>query len=151
MTVPLRELNSPLAPPAEKGAALHNSVFRWTFCLLIAVLGGTVPGSTGGKKTEPMNRKLSGPVKEFRIVGAEGEIRPDTILARRGDRLLITFESRDGRYEIRMKDFGIKKDLQKSETITLELVPTRTGIFKFRFSKNRGFGRRGLNGKIVVR
>ena len=130
---------------------MHKSIYRWTFCLLIAALGGTVAGFPGGKKTVPVKRKFSGPVKEFRIVGADGEIRPDTILARRGDRLLITFESRDGKYEIRMKDFGIKKELQKSQTITLELVPTRTGIFKFRFSKDRRFGRRALNGKIVVR
>ncbi len=139
---------------------MKTSIFRWTFYLLFAVLGGTIPGSTGGKKTQPVNRKLSGPVKEFRIVGVDGEIRPNTILARRGDRLLITFESRDGDYEIRIrdgdyeiriKDFGIKKNLQKGETFTLELVPTRTGIFPFRFGKNRGFGRRELNGKIVVR
>ena len=130
---------------------MKTSIFRWTFCLLFAVLGGTIPGSTGGKKTQPVNRKLSGPVKEYRIVGVHGEIRPDTILARRGDRLLITFESRERNYEIRIKDFGIKKNLQKGETFTLELVPTRTGIFPFRFGKERGFFGRGLNGKIVVR
>lgn len=151
MTVRLREINSPVAPLPGKEKRLKNSILRWTFCLLFAVLGGTIPGSTGGKKTQPVNRKLSGPVKEFRIVGVDGGIRPDTILARRGDRLLITFESRDGDYEIRIKDFGIKKNLQKGEKFTLELVPTRTGIFPFRFGKDRGFRRRGLNGKIVVR
>jgi heme/copper-type cytochrome/quinol oxidase subunit 2 len=89
-------------------------------------------------------------VRKYQITASEGDIMPGHIRLRLGEKVRITFVSRDDTYGIRFKDFGIKEKLTPERPIVIMLEPRKAGTFEFRCTRNWGIKRFSNNGAIVV-
>jgi len=90
-------------------------------------------------------------LREFRISARDGEITPAKIKVHKGDRVRITFVSKDSTYGVNIKKYGIKRKLKEGVPVTIEFDATETGDFPMRCSKSWGFKRWKENGTIRVR
>jgi len=79
----------------------------------------------------------------------EGRIAPNTLRVNKGDRVQITFVTRDGTYGIKFKDFGVKGKVAPDKPAVIEFVPNQKGTFQFGCSRFWGFKQR-QNGTLVV-
>jgi len=96
------------------------------------------------KPAEPVN------VRRYQITASEGEIVPGHIRVKLGEKVRITFVSRDDTYGIRFKDFGIKEKLTPERPIVVELSPETSGTFEFRCTRTWGIKHFNNNGALVV-
>lgn len=87
-------------------------------------------------------------VKKFHVTANEGDIVPNTLHVKRGEKVRITFVSKDGKYGIKFKDFDISNNIAPGKPAVVELVPRQKGTFEFRCSKT--FGIHHNNGTLVV-
>lgn len=109
--------------------------------------------SKSGTKKSIAAARASAPnrLREFRITARDGEITPARIKVQKGDRVRITFVSKDSTYGVRIKKYGIKRKLKEGMPVTIEFDATETGDFPMRCSKPWGFKRWSENGMIRVR
>ena len=121
------------------GAALHAEVAKGQ--------------SKGENKKTIAAASASAPnkLREFRITAREGEITPAKIKVRKGDRVRITFVSKDSSYGVKIGKFGVKRTVKEGEPVTVEFIATEKGEFPMRCSKIWGFSHWKKNGLIVVR
>jgi heme/copper-type cytochrome/quinol oxidase subunit 2 len=105
-----------------------------------------------GRQNRSMAAKTVAPgqVKKFHVTAYDGKIAPSTLHVNRGDKVQITFVSRDANYTIKFKDFEISNKLSPEKPAVIELTPTTAGSFEFRCSKSASFKRWSNNGKLVV-
>lgn len=89
-------------------------------------------------------------LRKYQVTASEGDIVPGHIRVKRGEKVRITFVSRDDTYGIRFKDFGIKEKLTRERPIVVDLVPLKAGTFEFRCTRDWGIKRFNNNGAIVV-
>ena len=87
-------------------------------------------------------------VKRFHVTANEGDIAPNTLHVKRGERVRITFVSKDGNYGIKFKDFDISNKVAPGKPAVVELVARQKGTFEFRCSKTWGIHHN--NGTLVV-
>ncbi len=90
-------------------------------------------------------------LRQFRITVRDGEITPAKIKVQKGDRVRITFVSKDSTYGVKIKKDGIKRKLKAGTPVTIEFDAMETGDFPMRCSKSWGFKRWSNNGTIRVR
>jgi cytochrome c oxidase subunit 2 len=102
--------------------------------------------TTAPAKTTRPNR-----LAEFRITARDGEITPGTLQLRKGDRVRLTFVSKDSTYGVKIKQFGVSEKVKPGNPVTVEFVASEAGEFDMRCSKYWGFKHWSTNGKIVVR
>jgi cytochrome c oxidase subunit 2 len=126
---------------------------KWFVSGLLAAALLLTPAVAGKGKgnTEPAKKTNSGHVKKFKVTAVDGDINPQQIKVRRGDRVSITFKSLDGHYRVQFKEFGVKRSLHKGEDVTIEIVATEEGVFPFRCTKAWSVKRWAKNGTIVVK
>lgn len=107
----------------------------------------------GGTKKTIAAARASAPrgIRQFRITARDGEITPAKIKVRKGDRVRITFVSKDSTYGVKIKKYGIKRKLKAGVPVTIEFDATEAGDFPMRCSKSWGFKRWKKNGMIRVR
>lgn len=125
--------------------------------LLIAA-GSSVRAGEGGKprpssKASPQAAKATAPNKlaEFRVTARDGNITPGTLKVKKGDRVRITFVSKDdATYGVKIKQFGISEKVKPGNPVTVEFVASEAGEFELRCTKFWGVHHWGENGKIVV-
>ena len=91
-----------------------------------------------------------GQVKKFHVTAYEGKIAPSTLRVNRGDKIQITFVSKDSNYTIKFPDFEITNKVSPEKPAVVEFTPTTAGTFEFRCSKSVSFKRWAKNGTIVV-
>ena len=105
-----------------------------------------------GRQNRSMAAKTVAPgqVKKFHVTAYDGKIAPSTLHVNRGDKVQITFVSRDANYTIKFKDFEISNKLSPEKPAVIELTPTTAGSFEFRCSKSASFKRWSNNGTLVV-
>jgi heme/copper-type cytochrome/quinol oxidase subunit 2 len=103
----------------------------------------TKSGTRAAKSVAP------GQLKKFHVTAFEGKIAPNTLRVNQGDRVQITFVSRDGNYGIKFKDFDLKGKVAPDKPAVIEFVPNQKGTFQFGCSKLFGFKQRE-NGTLVV-
>ncbi len=89
-------------------------------------------------------------VKKFHVTAFENKIAPNTLRVKRGEKVRITFVSRDGSYGIKFKDFEISDKVTPEKPVVVELTPTQKGTFEFRCSKSWSFKHWSKNGTLVV-
>lgn len=91
-----------------------------------------------------------GQVKKFHVTAYEGKIAPSTLRVQQGDRVQITFVSRDGTYSIKFPAFEISEKVSEEKPAVVEFTPTQPGTFEFRCSRSVSFKRWTKNGTLVV-
>lgn len=91
-----------------------------------------------------------GQLKKFHVTANEGKIAPNTLRVNKGDRVRITFVSRDGTYGIKFKDFDVKGKVAPDKPAVIELVPNHKGSFEFRCARVWNLKKWTSNGTLVV-
>jgi cytochrome c oxidase subunit 2 len=91
-----------------------------------------------------------GQMKKFHVTASEGKIAPNTLRVKKGERVRITFVSRDATYGIKIKEFDVKAKVAPDRPAVVEFVPTESGTFPFRCSRFWGFKHWSTNGTLVV-
>jgi len=91
-----------------------------------------------------------GQVKKFHVTAYDGKIAPSTLRVQRGDKVQITFVSKDSTYSIKFPDFEISDKVSPEKPAVVQLTPTTAGTFEFRCSKSVSFKRWSKNGTLVV-
>ena len=91
-----------------------------------------------------------GQVKKFHVTAYDGKIAPSTLRVQRGDKVQITFVSKDSTYSIKFPDFDISDKVTPEKPAVVELSPTAAGKFDFRCSKSVSFKHWSKNGTLVV-
>ena len=89
-------------------------------------------------------------VRKFQVTAFEGKIAPSTLRVRRGEKVRITFVSRDSSYGIRFKDFDVKEKVTPDKPAVVELSPSTTGSFEFRCTRNWSVKHWSHNGTLTV-
>lgn len=125
---------------------------------LLLVSGSSLMAGESGKpgpsrKASPVAAKATAPnrLAEFRITARDGKITPGTLHVKKGDRVRLTFVSKDSTYGVKIKQFGISEKVKQGNPVTVEFVANETGEFDMRCTKFWGFKHWSENGKIVVR
>ncbi|HKN47982.1 MAG TPA: cupredoxin domain-containing protein [Candidatus Polarisedimenticolia bacterium] len=105
---------------------------------------------TGQSKGNAVAAKAVSPedVKRFHVTANDGDIAPNTLHVKRGERVRITFVSKDGNYGIKFKDFDISNKVAPGKPAVVELVAKQKGTYEFRCSKTWGIHHN--NGTLVV-
>jgi cytochrome c oxidase subunit 2 len=131
-------------------------------CTVVAVFasGGSTLYAGVSKEQDRGERKKTiaaarasapNPLREFRVTARDGEITPAKIKVRKGDRVRITFVSKDSTYGLKIKKYGVKRKVKAGQPVTIEFDATEEGEFPLRCSKVWGFKRWKKNGLIQVR
>lgn len=109
------------------------------------------------KSTQPKGNPVAaksvapGEVRKFHVTAVEGKIAPDTLRVKKGERVRITFVSKDGTYGIKFPDFeGVKGKVTPEKPAVVEFTPTTKGTFEFRCTRTWGFKHWSKNGTLVV-
>jgi len=104
------------------------------------------------QRARPLAAKVVTPANErkYQITASDGNIVPGHIKVKLGQRVRITFVSRDDTYGLRIKDFGVKEKLTPERPVVVELIPQTVGTFEFRCTRQWGVKRFTKNGAIVV-
>ncbi|MEE9217672.1 MAG: cupredoxin domain-containing protein [Acidobacteriota bacterium] len=129
-----------------------------TAAAVLLVTGPVLEAGDAGQRgpssnASPVAARKTAPnrLRDFLVTAREGEITPATIKVRRGDRVRITFVSKDSTYGVKIKQYSIKRKVKPGEPVTVEFIAEKKGTFPLRCSKLWGFKRWKENGKIVVR
>lgn len=104
----------------------------------------TKGGAVAAKSVAP------GDMKKFHVTAFENKIAPDTLRVKKGEKVRITFVSRDGNYGIKFKDFEISEKVTPEKPAVVEFTPSEKGSFEFRCTKTWGFKHWSKNGTLVV-
>jgi cytochrome c oxidase subunit 2 len=89
-------------------------------------------------------------IKKFQVTASEGKIIPNTLRVRKGERVRITFVSRDASYGIKFKNFELKDKVSPEKSTVVEFTPTTSGSFPFRCTRTWGFKHWSNNGTLMV-
>ena len=102
----------------------------------------------------PANRPAShepGDVKEFTIVAARYSFTPDRIEVQQGDHVRITVRSADGTHGFAIKKLNVETEVPKGgESVTVEFVADRPGVFTITCSHYCGTGHSHMRAELVV-
>jgi heme/copper-type cytochrome/quinol oxidase subunit 2 len=91
-----------------------------------------------------------GNLKKFHITASEGKIAPDTIRVKRGQMVKITFVSKDGKYGVKFKDFGVSTKVSPEKPAVVQFVADQPGTFEFRCARTWNMKKWSGNGTLVV-
>jgi heme/copper-type cytochrome/quinol oxidase subunit 2 len=115
---------------------------------LSSLPAGAAP--SGAKPAVPASRSTEPTLRKYNVTASDGGIIPGHIRMRKGEKVRITFVSRDDKYSIRFKDFGVKETLTPETPVVIEIAPSRAGTYEFRCARVWGVKRLGHNGTLVV-
>jgi heme/copper-type cytochrome/quinol oxidase subunit 2 len=137
---------------------MRSGILQGTLLILtVAALGASIataeqPDQKGHQKRGTVAAKSVAPgeIKKFHVTASDGKIAPSTLRVQRGDKVQITFVSRDSTYSIKFPDFDVSDKVTPEKPAVVELTPTTAGTFEFRCSKSVSFKHWSKNGTLVV-
>ncbi|HEX9426440.1 MAG TPA: cupredoxin domain-containing protein [Candidatus Polarisedimenticolia bacterium] len=120
----------------------------------VATVRAGEPQATKGSQTRggavAAKSVAPGETKKFHVTAFENKIAPSTLRVKKGEKVRITFVSRDGNYGIKFKDFEISEKVTPEKPAVVEFTPGEKGSFEFRCTKTWGFKHWSKNGTLVV-
>ena len=102
-------------------------------------------GNVAAKSVAP------GQVKKFHVTAVDGKIAPSTLHVQKGEKVQITFISKDSTYSIKFPDLEVSDKVSPEKPAVVEFTaPTTPGTYEFRCSKSASFKHWTKNGTLVV-
>lgn len=141
---------------------MYSRLLRMAFlpAAIIIMAGSTAfagemadTGRRGDKGEVVEAKRTVTKTKRFHVTALEGDIAPNTLRVKMGQKVKITFVSRDSSYSIKMKDFGIKAKVSQKKPVVVEFIADKKGTFEFRCARTFGIKRyrkSQMNGTIIV-
>ena len=117
--------------------------------LLIAAATVMAADQAGGKAVAAKS-VAPGQVRKLHVTAFEGKIAPSTLRVKAGERVQITFFSKDSSYGIKFKDFDVNAHVSKEKPAVVEFTPTEKGTFQFRCGKTMNLKKWSENGTLIV-
>ena len=131
-----------------RSAVLTAAVLAFAAATVVAVDQPEQRAAQGRESSVPAKSVAPGQMKKFQITAFEGTIAPNTLRVKQGERLRITFVSKDSTYGIQFKDFDVKAKVAPGKPAVVEFVPSAQGTFSFRCS--RFMGMKHEDGTLIV-
>lgn len=103
-----------------------------------------------GSNTEVSEQVSGGEVKEFNMTAKKWEFSPGTITVNKGDTVKLHIESTDVAHGFGLPAFSVNERLEPGETVDVEFVADKTGIFTFSCTVSCGSGHSGMKGQLIV-
>ena len=110
----------------------------------------TKPSKIKVLETKSVTPGQNVPLKKFQVTASEGKIAPSTLRVKKGERVRVTFVSRDGSYGVKFKDFDVKEKVTPEKPAVVDFTPGQSGTFEFRCTRIWGFKHWSNNGTLVV-
>jgi cytochrome c oxidase subunit II len=85
-----------------------------------------------------------------RLTAKKYDFDPATITVVRGVPVRIEATALDRDHGLEIKEFGVKRKLEKGKTEVVEFTPDKAGEFTFHCSVFCGLGHSGMKGKLIV-
>jgi len=89
-------------------------------------------------------------VVEIEMIAKQWEFEPSTIIANKGDNVILKIKSNDVTHGFNLPAFNINKNLPPGEIVVVEFLADKVGEFDFFCSVPCGAGHSNMNGKLVV-
>jgi cytochrome c oxidase subunit 2 len=125
---------------------MKYAIFALALLALVASACTNTAATPAGKTTTP-----SGEFKEFNVVAYQYGFEPSTITVKKGDRVKITFTSRDAGHGVFIPDFEVATPaFGKGQSQTIEFVADKSGTFEYLCSVYCGSGHPTMKGTIIV-
>ena len=119
--------------------------------LLIAAASVMAADQAGQKgKAVPAKSVAPGQVRKLHVTAFEGKIAPSTLRVKAGERVQITFFSKDSGYGIKFPDFDVKSHVSKEKPAVVEFTPTTKGTFQFKCLRTMNLKKWSENGTLIV-
>lgn len=119
-------------------------------CLTLATADPAEKKAPDTRGSKAVAAKSTTPgLKKFHVTAFDGNIAPSVLRVKKGDRVEITFVSKDAKYGIKFKDFDISAKVSADQPAVVEIVTTQAGSFEFRCSKFWGV-KHTTNGTLIV-
>ena len=86
------------------------------------------------EEPEPSSEQKQTPQNEVRVTidGSPFKFLPNTISAKVGDKIIITFRNMEGTHDLRLDEFNVATKLLKAgETDTVEFTADKAGVFEY--------------------
>ncbi len=106
-------------------------------------------GQTKGKAVAAKS-VAPGEVRKFHVTAFDGKIAPNTLRVKKGEKVRITFVSKDGTYGIKFKDFEVSEKVSPEKPKVVEFTTKEKGTFEFRCSRTWSPKHWTKNGTLVV-
>ena len=113
----------------------------WSVTAFSLLAGLTLWHQTGAAQSE---------VHEIRMTVKKYEYSPAEIRVKQGEKVRLLITAMDRKHGIEIKEFGIKRELEKGKETAVEFEASKAGEFEFHCSVFCGFGHRRVKGKLIV-
>lgn len=123
--------NTPLAPSPASDVGVPG------------VSSGAVLSSTGSAAVDPAARIVEMSVENWKFT-------PDTVTAKKGEKLVIRLKGVSGIHSFAVPDLGINQRVEVGETINVTIPTDKAGTFDFLCSVPCGEGHEGMIGTIII-
>ena len=120
---------------------------RWlvTCCLSLFVFVGTHAAGAGrGPVAAPDSPQV------VKLTAKKYDFDPATITVTKGVPVRIEATALDRDHGVEIKEFGVKRRLEKGKTEVIEFTPDKAGEFDVHCSVFCGLGHHGMKAKLVV-
>lgn len=114
------------------------------------VLAADQASQKGDGKTVAAKSVAPGQLRKLHVTAFEGRIAPSTLRVKAGERVQITFFSKDASYGIKFKDFDVSARVSKEKPAVVEFTPNEKGTFQFRCGKTINLKKWTENGTLIV-
>lgn len=92
----------------------------------------------------------AGQVREIKMTAKKYEFDPNTVTARKGERVKLVITALDHDHGFKLAAFKINERLKKGTPTTVEFTADQLGAFPFECSHFCGVGHGKMKGKLVV-
>ena len=116
-----------------------------------SIVGQGSDVSQGGSAGTVAQPAQNSDVKEFKITAKQFEFSPSTIEVSKGDKVRLIVTSMDVPHGIAIREYGINKQLNPGEPVTIEFTADKAGTFTAYCTVFCGSGHSNMKGKLIVK
>ena len=99
----------------------------------------------------PVDTVSSDKIKTIFMIAEQGKFDPVTIVVNKGDTVNLSIQSIDVDHGIAIPEFGVNKEIKAGETVEVESMADKSGIFPFFCNVYCGSGHEDMKGTLIVK